>query len=109
MTSDNHALKHQVGGGHYKDCAIQPVEYNYANNLPFIEGCIVKYATRWRSKGGLEDLRKIKHFCDLLIDFETKARPSVQNEDPNLRAPVEPKRPYWFYTAPPHSEGGTCD
>ena len=64
------ALSVQVGGGHYKDLKIQPVEYIHANNLPFIEGSIVKYITRWRTKGGMEDLKKVKHFTDLLIQLE---------------------------------------
>lgn len=66
------ALNVQVGGGHYKGLKIQPVEYIHANNLPFIEGSIIKYATRWRDKGGIKDLEKIKHFVDLLIELEGK-------------------------------------
>lgn len=59
----------QVGGGHYKS-PIQPIEYIHANNLPFIEGNVVKYITRWRNKNGIEDLNKIKHYIDLLIQLE---------------------------------------
>ena len=62
----------QIGGQHYKNLNIQPVEYNHANGLQFIEGSIVKYITRWREKGGIQDLNKIKHFVDLLIELETK-------------------------------------
>jgi hypothetical protein len=65
------ALDTQVGGNHYKDLKIQPVEYMHANKIPFIEGCIIKYATRWRDKGGIADLEKIKHFAQLLIDLES--------------------------------------
>lgn len=65
-------LKKQIAGSHYKELKIQPVEYIHNNNIPFIEGCIIKYATRWRNKGGLEDIKKIKHFCDLLIALESK-------------------------------------
>lgn len=64
------ATNKQVGGDHYKKCKIQPIEYIHANGLGFIEGCIVKYISRWRDKGGLEDIRKIKHYCDLLIELE---------------------------------------
>lgn len=60
----------QVGGTHYKRLAIQPVEYIHANGLGFIEGSIIKYATRWRDKGGARDLEKIKHFVDLLLELE---------------------------------------
>jgi hypothetical protein len=66
------ALDVQVAGDHYKKLKIQPVEYIHANNIPFIEGCIIKYATRWRDKGGVKDLEKIKHFADLLIELESK-------------------------------------
>lgn len=61
----------QVSGSHYKSLKIQPVEYIHANDIPFIEGSIIKYATRWRAKGGVKDLEKIKHFVDLLISLET--------------------------------------
>ena len=72
MTTQNtNALDTQVGGDHYRTLKIQPVEYIHANNLPFIEGCIIKYATRWRGKGGIKDLEKIKHFVDLLIELES--------------------------------------
>jgi len=57
----------QVGGEHYKTMAIQPVEFITANNLGFLEGCIIKRISRWRSKDGLKDLNKIKHEVDLLI------------------------------------------
>lgn len=64
----SNALAVQVGGDHYKGKAIQPVEYSAANGLNFLEGCIVKRITRWREKNGLEDLRKIQHEVDLLIE-----------------------------------------
>ena len=60
----------QEGGSHYKGRAIQPIQYIHANKLPFIEGSIVKYITRWKDKGGVQDLLKIKHYVDLLIELE---------------------------------------
>jgi len=70
---DDHAesaLNTQIGGDHYKNLKIQPVQYIYANNIPFIEGCIIKYVTRWKNKGGIKDLEKIIHFTKLLIEME---------------------------------------
>lgn len=64
------ALARQEGGAHYKGMKIQPFEYIHANGLPFAEGCVVKYVSRWRSKGGVEDLKKARHFLDLLIEAE---------------------------------------
>lgn len=66
------SLSNQIGGTHYTTLAIQPVEYIHSNKIGFIEGNVIKYVTRWRDKGGIEDLKKAKHFIDLLIDLETK-------------------------------------
>jgi hypothetical protein len=65
------ALDTQVGDNHYKQLAIEPVEYNHANNLGFCEGNVVKYVTRWRDKNGMADLEKAKHYIELLIQLET--------------------------------------
>lgn len=66
------ALNAQVGGGHYKDMKIQPVEFIHANGIGFIEGCVIKYVSRWRAKDGVDDLRKARHFIDLLIELEER-------------------------------------
>lgn len=66
------ALDKQIGGSHYKDLKIQPVEYIHANKIPFCEGNVIKYVSRWRDKGGIADLEKAKHFIELLIDLERK-------------------------------------
>jgi len=71
MKINNKIFSKQVGGDHYIT-AIQPIEYILANKLEFCEGNIVKYATRWKNKGGIEDLEKIKHYCDFLIERESK-------------------------------------
>lgn len=64
------ALDVQVGGTHYKDCAIQPIEYIHANKLGFAEGNVVKYITRHRQKHGADDVRKVIHYCQLLLELE---------------------------------------
>ena len=66
------ALDVQVSGNHYKDLAIQPVEYIFANNIGYFEGNVIKYVSRWRDKGGIADLEKAKHYIDLLIELEGK-------------------------------------
>jgi hypothetical protein len=62
----------QIGGNHYKDMVIQPIEYILKNKIGFAEGCIIKYVSRHRSKGGVEDLKKARHFLDLLIEHEER-------------------------------------
>lgn len=64
------ALSDQVGGSHYKDMAIQPFEFIEANNLGFAVGNIVKYLCRYKRKGGIEDLKKARHYIDMLIERE---------------------------------------
>ena len=75
------ATDYQVAGRHYQDLKIQPIEYILANNLGFCEGAIVKYISRWRQKGGVEDLRKIKQFCEFLIEQELKEKPLPTMEE----------------------------
>jgi hypothetical protein len=73
-------LKTQIGGSHYKTMAIQPVEFIHKNNIGFIEGSVIKYVTRWRSKNGVEDLRKAKHFLEILIEQEcSDVKTAVEN------------------------------
>ena len=72
------ALDKQVSGEHYKSLKIQPIEYIHANHIPFAEGSVIKYVTRWRDKGGLADLEKAKHFIELLIELEyTRMAPTA--------------------------------
>jgi hypothetical protein len=61
----------QVGGDHYKSMAIQPIEYILGNGIGYAEGNVIKYVSRWRQKNGIEDLRKARHYIDMLIEHET--------------------------------------
>jgi len=65
---NNNTLEKQVGGNHYKDMKIQPVEFILANGLGFCEGNVIKYISRYKNKNGIEDLEKVKHYVELLID-----------------------------------------
>ena len=75
------ALNKQIGGDHYQT-AIQPVEFIHANDMPYIEGCVVKYMVRWRKKGGIESLRKARHYIDLLIELELRAERIEPEKEP---------------------------
>ena len=57
----------QIGGSHYKFYKIQPYEFISKNELTFFQGNVVKYVLRYPYKNGIEDLEKIKHYCDLEI------------------------------------------
>jgi hypothetical protein len=73
------ALDIQVAGDHYKNQAIQPVQYIHANGIGFFEGNVIKYVTRWRDKGGIKDLEKAKHYIEMLIELETNDEQPTDN------------------------------
>jgi len=61
----------QVGGSHYKDCKIQPIEYIVGNDLTFCEGNAIKYITRHRRKGeGAKDIEKAIHYLEMILETE---------------------------------------
>ena len=63
------ATKKQIGGNHYQNLAIQPVEYCFKNKLDNLQSNVIKYVTRFKAKNGLQDLQKAKHYIDLLIQY----------------------------------------
>lgn len=65
----------QIGGTHYKEQAIEPWNYIYANGLGYFEGNAIKYITRWKAKGGLSDLEKAIHYIAKLIELEKEKSP----------------------------------
>jgi hypothetical protein len=58
----------EIGGTHYSDMKIEPVELIHAMQLDFISGCIVKYISRYRSKGSVEDLSKALHYARMYME-----------------------------------------
>ena len=68
------ANEKQVGGAHYAVKAIQPWDFIIANNLGYLEGNIIKYVSRWKDKGGIEDLKKAQHYMQKLIETHDKER-----------------------------------
>jgi hypothetical protein len=70
MEESMSASNKQVGGNHYKDMVIQPFEFIEKNNLGYGVGNVIKYLCRYKTKGGVEDLNKARHYIDLLIEVE---------------------------------------
>lgn len=63
----------QVGGSHYASKAVQPWQAMEAWMTPeqfagFLRGNVIKYVARCDDKGGVEDLRKARHYLDRLIE-----------------------------------------
>jgi hypothetical protein len=70
----------QISGNHYKGKTVQPWDYIAANNLGYFEGNVVRYISRWRDKGGVDDLRKAKHYIEKLIELETQVKDEYKSE-----------------------------
>jgi hypothetical protein len=57
----------QVGGKHYLEWKIQPMEFFIANRIPKAEGDIIQYLLRHKGNRK-EDLNKARHILDMLIE-----------------------------------------
>jgi len=55
--------------------AIQMWDYALSQNLGFFEGNIIKYVSRWRNKGGVQDLQKAMTYLQRLIDSQGSPNP----------------------------------
>ncbi len=91
-------LKRQVGGAHYRKYAIQPAEYNARNGLSFLAGNVIKYVTRYKDKGGAEDIRKAMHYLELILEFEY---PALLSNNPDAVKPLGA-------AIAPHTSGLAC-
>lgn len=86
------ALNTQIGGSHYKDCAIQPIQYIEANKLQFLEGCVVKRVTRHDKPTGkgLQDIDKAIHELELIREVrygkQTQPAPATPARAEELQA-----------------------
>ena len=65
---------------YYGDYVIKPIDFIVNNDIPFAEGCIIKYVVRWKQKNGIEDLKKAKVYLDKLIKLDEKQ----SNEKDNI-------------------------
>ena len=81
--SEEHS-KYQIGGDHYINMAIQPIKALKAwlsteGYRGFLTGNAIKYLARFDKKGGVEDLRKAKHYIELLIEHDVNLEEKVTN------------------------------
>lgn len=59
--------REQIGGNHYNNKKIQPIDYIIENELPYCEGNVIKYVTRHKEKNGAEDIRKAIHYLRFIL------------------------------------------
>tara|TARA_R100000664_G_C2682722_1_gene90032 strand:+ start:203 stop:472 length:270 start_codon:yes stop_codon:yes gene_type:complete len=73
--------KKQIGGSHYKSFVIEPWTFVQENNLNAFQANVIRYTCRYKNKGGIQDLEKIIHYCEMEIDFMKKKNKSVTRPD----------------------------
>ena len=81
--------KKQIGGSHYKSFAIEPWTFIQENQLNPFQANVIRYTCRYKNKGGIQDLQKIIHYCEMEIDFMKKKEDLVsQSEVEELAAEI---------------------
>lgn len=71
------ASDRQEGGDHYQSKKVQPWDAMQAwmsreEFTGFLRGNVIKYVARCKDKGGLQDLKKARHYLDKLIETESE-------------------------------------
>lgn len=83
----------QIGGGHYKEKEYQHWDMAIDTGIHYLLGCATKYPSRWRTKNGIEDLRKACHYiakaeeCDIWPDLSPKGRKHAHDFYTQLQQP----------------------
>lgn len=98
----------QVGGRHYIDFLIQPVEFITINKLGFLEGCIIKRICRYNREGGkgLADLEKIHHEIELIVELAMGGTPAPDAMEPEASDDDRPDALRWINYPFPDFEKG---
>jgi len=63
----------QIGGDHYKNMGVQPWKAMESWMTPeqfagFLRGNAIKYLARCDVKGGIDDIKKARHYIDRLVE-----------------------------------------
>jgi len=80
IMEERQANERQVGGAHYRT-SMQHWDYVWVNDLDYFQGQITKYVSRWKKKGGLQDLEKAKHFLDKYMELIRKEHEGCEPTD----------------------------
>lgn len=63
-------MTNQVGGDHYRNKAIEPIQYIMENKLGYCEGNVIKYVTRHQEKGGAQDIHKAIQYLHFILQYQ---------------------------------------
>lgn len=81
---NNDPLDYMIGGDHYRQGDVQPIQLIQALGMTFEEGSVVKYISRYRTKHAgdvlkqIDDLRKAIHYIEFIIAGLQRTVPPVQ-------------------------------
>lgn len=71
----------QVAGNHYKQFkGHEPWDVITAWGLGYLDGTALKYISRWKHKGGTEDIKKAIHFLQKLLEIEEGKASGLQRD-----------------------------
>jgi hypothetical protein len=61
----------KINPSHYKQGDIEVIDFILDQKFNYLEGNIIKYVSRYKTKNGLEDLKKAEWYLRELIDANT--------------------------------------
>jgi hypothetical protein len=65
-------MKDNINPSHYKQGNIEVIDFILDQKLTYVEGNIIKYVSRYKTKNGLEDLKKAQWYLHKLMLEMTK-------------------------------------
>lgn len=71
---------------HYADKQIEVIDYirdtlTHDGFIDYCSGNVLKYVSRWRKKGGVEDLKKAQVYLNWMIDAASEAVIEAEHEE----------------------------
>lgn len=60
-------MKDNINPSHYKQGNIEVIDFILDQKLTYVEGNIIKYVSRYKTKNGLEDLKKAQWYLQKLM------------------------------------------
>ena len=66
---ENKTMSDNINPTYYRK-GIETTDYIVSHSMNYLEGNIIKYVTRYKDKGGLEDLKKAEWYLTRLIKIQ---------------------------------------
>lgn len=73
----------QIGGTHYKT-KYEHWDFAFDTGMGYFDGCATAYVTRWRTKDGVKDLKKARHFIVKMQELGPRSWPARTQFDYGL-------------------------